>query len=216
MFYLMFASIYLLLNVIEIGIPILLAIIITCGCIKIYHRLLLILDIPLANADNPADSRSAPVSELSPGAMIVLFLFIFCSTMAVYYSTLRFILGSPAFQLWIFLIDQLFMSDFGWDILVDLSYYAFKGFWPIFGICATSFVVGAVGKSLLIFLRSSGLGDSHMSLLNVIRHHTLHTQIETLAAMYFGIINIGCTMLYYSCIYNEEGTFKPPWTETLG
>ena len=168
---------------------------------------------------------SSPEPRLSGSLFTLLItLSVIVIWFSLTYMQLHFLGGFWFGRLFVSLLEK---TDFRYiDIAATISndfwYYACNGFGPILALSGVSFVIGLNTISHHIVLKTFKFIalyflTSEYEIRDPLELEQFHVKrIKVWAASHFGLMNIGCTILYYSCIYKEQGTFKPSWTENLG
>ena len=209
--------IFLVVFLIEMCIPVILAAIMAYLIVIAFRKFHFLMDQPFTNTSKSAGRRSGTFFEPFDKLKVIFGLLcaIFIVELGILWYFLGF-LGLVTAKLVLFLNNnQEILFNSSWRLLVYMSYYFSKGFGPILGACAASFIIGVMGKSLNASLWKRETSASHLPSLPDTRGHPWNlktlseVEVESWVAMCFGVVNVICVLLFYGYGYTEEGTFKP-------
>ena len=181
--------------------------------------------IPEFANDKPKLSATQPRPSTSPKQdgirQLVTFLILF-----VFFSlvVLQIYLVGPTFfvHFIVFVIEHVeAVTNRVWLFTAEYYYHAWRGLGCVLAMTCVSFLVGLNTASLNVtlealrfingYLRKSR--DDHAPSQLSAAHKK---RLKIWMASHFGLMNVGLALLYYSYSYDENGTFKPSWTENLG
>ena len=182
--------------------------------------------IPNSNDKEPyfPPETNSSTSALTVLIRLVVFLLQIAMLGSLIYLQLHFLGGIWFKRLVPPIIDKtgFFGIDSIWHLSAAFLYHAFKGIGLVLAFGISSFVIGVNTASHIVALKTFKFTARYFLTLKQQRRDPLELEpshIEKLknwAAGSFGLMNVGFAIMYYSYIYDEQGTYKPSWTENLG